>query len=86
MEAQIKIAAKLYECRDTAKQFMGKDFHTKLKPYMELVKATMRDNKLCALKALLKISETETYQNSGMAQLLFMAAAVEIMEPSPGQE
>jgi len=34
------------------------------------------------IPALLKISQTETYQENPMGQMLFMAAVVELIEPS----
>lgn len=82
METQIKIAAKLYECRDTAKRFFREEYAEKLKPYIAIIKAVMKANQLDELGAILRISKTETYQENGMAQMMFMAAAVEMMEPS----
>jgi len=82
METQIKIAAKLYECRDTAKRFFREEYAEKLKPYIAIIKAVMKANELDELGAILRISKTETYQENGMGQMMFMAAAVELMEPS----
>lgn len=82
MEKEIKIAAKLYECRDTAKRFFREEYAEKLKPYIAIIKAVMKANELDELQAILKISQTESYQENGMAQMMFMAAVVEIMEPS----
>lgn len=85
MEQQIKMAAKLYECRDTAKslaKMQGEDYTEMLKPYSEIITKVMKANNLKHIPALLKISETKTYQDSGMAQMLFMAALTELMEPS----
>lgn len=85
MEQQIKMAAKLYECRDTAKslaKMQGEDYKEMLKPYSDIITKVMKANNLKHIPALLKISETKTYQDSGMAQMLFMAALTELMEPS----
>lgn len=82
METQIKIAAKLYECRDTAKRFFREEYAEKLKPYMHIIQEVMKANELEVLEAILKISKTKTYLDDGMVQMLFMAAAVELMEPS----
>lgn len=85
MEKEIKIAAKLYECRDTAKSMATirkQDYKEMLKPYTAIIEQVMKDNNLQHMPALLKISETQTFKDSGMAQLLFMAAMVELMEPS----
>jgi len=82
MEKEIKIAAQLYKCRDTAMRFFGEKYAERLKPYMHIVREVMKANDLEVLEAILKISQTKTYLDDGMVQMLFMAAAVEIMEPS----
>lgn len=85
MEDSIKMAAKLYEFRDTAKslaKIKGEDYNEMLKPYIEIVDKVMKCNNLKHIPALLKITETHMYQESGMNQLLFMAAIIEMMEPS----
>mgnify|MGYP001330829435 CR=1 FL=1 len=83
MEQQLKIEAKLYRCRDTAKRFFQEEFFTRLAPYKDIVQAVMKANNEDALNALLRISKTHTYNdNDGMVQMLFMAAVVEVIEPS----
>lgn len=82
MEKEIKIAAQLYKCRDTAKRFFRKKYAERLKPYIHIVKEVMKANELEVLEAILKISKTKTYLDDGMVQMLFMAAAVELLEPS----
>jgi len=79
---KVQMAAKLYECRDTAKGFLRDDYKTRLQPYTQLIKAVMKANSLEEIPALLKISETETYQESGFVQMMFMAAVAELIEPS----
>jgi len=76
----IQIAAKLYDCRDTAKSLFKEEYKTKLQPYTHIVKEVMKANKLEVIPALLKISKTATYQDSGIAQMMFMAAVVELIE------
>jgi len=85
MEKEIKIAAKLYDCRDAAKSYakiIQRDYKQLLEPYTAIVKATMKANNLDELKAVLKISQTQTFQESGTVQMLFFAATVELIEPS----
>lgn len=82
MEKQIKIAAKLYECRDTAKNFFKEQYKEKLQPYSHILKQVMKSNNLEEIPALLKISSTEHYQENGLAQMMYMAAVVELIEPS----
>jgi hypothetical protein len=81
MEKEIKIAAKLYKCRDTAKQILGAKYQERLEPYIALIKTVMRENKIEELPALLIISKTKIYED-GFNQLYFMAAVCEIIEPS----
>ena len=80
MEKQI--VAKLYECRDTAKAFFKDQYKEKLKPYTHILKEVMKANNLKEIPALLKICETQHYQESGMVQMMYMAAVVELIEPS----
>ena len=79
---QVQTAAKLYECRDTAKRFFRDNYAEKLEPYKDLIQAVMKANDLEEIPALLKISKTHTYQDNPMAQMMFMAATVELIEPS----
>ena len=76
------MAAKLYECRDTAKRFFRDEYSEKLQPYTHIVKEVMKANNLEELPALLKISGTLSFQENPMAAMMFMAAVVELIEPS----
>lgn len=82
MEKGIKMTAKLYECRDTAKAFLKEQFNEKLQPYTHIIKEVMKANNLDTIPALLKISKTQHYQENGFAQMMYMAAVVELIEPS----
>jgi hypothetical protein len=57
---QVQMAAKLYECRDTAKRFFRDEYKAKLEPYTHIIQAVMKANNLEEIPALLKISQTET--------------------------
>jgi len=69
MENPIKMAARLYQCRDTAKRFFRDEYQEKLKPYTHILSAVMKANNLDEIPALLKISETHTYQDNAMGQM-----------------
>jgi len=56
MEKQIKMVAKLYECRDTAKAVFKEKYKEKLQPYTHILKEVMKSNNLEEIPALLKIS------------------------------
>lgn len=84
-ERDVKMAAKLYECRDTARslaKMKGEDYKEMLAPYTHIIKQVMKANQLEEIPALLRISKTKTYEESGMTQLMFIAATVELIEPS----
>ncbi len=82
MEQHIKITAKLYRCRDVAKKFWKDQFPEKIKKYIEVIELVMKVHKKNELEALLIISKEEYYESDGMVQMLFMAAIVEMLEPS----
>jgi hypothetical protein len=79
---RIQIASKLYECRDTAKRFYGAEYKERIDEYKLILRKVMEEKDLEVIQSLIKISKTSTYQNSGITQMLFMAAVVEIIEPS----
>ncbi len=60
----------------------GKDYKEMLNPYTHILRQVMKANNLGEIPALLKISNTQHYQENGMAQLMYMAAVVELIEPS----
>lgn len=85
MEEKIKIAAKLYQCRDGAKAYckiQKEDYKKTLKPYTDIIRGVMKANKVEEIPALLEISKTKTYSDCGTTQMMFLAAVVELIEPS----
>ena len=80
MMQALELSQKMKKCRDTAKRFFKDEFPEKLKPYTDLIEAVMKANKIDIIPALLMISKTETYLSDGMAQMMFMAATVELIE------
>jgi hypothetical protein len=82
MKDVIMITAKLYNCRDTCKRFLRNEFYERIQPYQTVIKKVMEANKVNELQALMTISETKAYNENGMGQMLFISAAVELMEPS----
>lgn len=77
-EQEVKIAAMLYECRDTAKRVFGAEYHKRMQAYGQTVKSAanaMECSELSAATTLAKAS-------GGMASILYLAAAVELAEPS----
>jgi hypothetical protein len=82
MEEQIKTAAKLYKCRDKAKNLLKELYPEKIKPCVSLINAVAKSNKLDTLQAVLIIGESKVFREDGFAMILLMAAAVEIIESS----
>lgn len=80
MAQEIEIAHKLKQCRDAAKKLHGDDYHENLKPHKALIETVMYNNDLEEIPALLKISETNTYQDNTVLQMMLMAATAELIE------
>jgi uncharacterized membrane protein len=82
MEQQVKLAEKLYQCRDTAKRFFRDEYEAKLKPYKNIIEAHQKKFNLDVLPSVLELCSFESVRGNGMATMLFMAAAVEMVELS----
>lgn len=82
MMLALELSQKMQKCRDTAKRFFKDEFPQKLKPYTEIIEAVMKSKNVDEIPALLEISKTETYESNGMAQMMFLAATVELIESS----
>jgi uncharacterized membrane protein len=82
MEKQIKLAQKLKSHRETAKSFYGKEFHEKIAPYILCIKNYSEKHGTETLKSVIDICSTEEIKGHGFQTIMFMAAAVEIIEPS----
>jgi len=83
MEKQIKIAAKLYQCRDTAKRFYRDEFKDKIEPYKECIRKYMVNSGKDELLSVMEICEIDEIKDKGgFAIIMFMAAATELIEPS----
>lgn len=83
MEKQIKIAAKLYQCRDTAKRFYRDEFKDKIEPYKECIRKYMVNSGKNELLSVMEICEIdEIKEKGGFAIIMFMAAATELIEQS----
>lgn len=78
-EKAIEIANKLYECRKAAKQILGADYKSRMTELQQLIKSqcnASQCDELEAVKILIKGSST------GMREILFFSAYVEMIEPS----
>lgn len=82
MKEQIKIAAKLYDCHETAKKLYKSEFPEKIKFYKEVIQGYMAKHNVDEMKAVIAICEFDSVKGQGIAIMLFMAAVVELIEPS----
>jgi hypothetical protein len=77
-ERAIKLAARLYECRDAARTLFGADYQKRMAGHRDLVRAAMAHHGCDALKAattLIKVSGLD-----GISAVIMLAAAVDISE------
>lgn len=79
----IQIAAKMYGCQDSAQKLWRDEYPKKVKWYVDTLRAVMAKEKLGELKAVLFVSKLDSVKDNGIAIMMFMAAAVEIIEAKP---
>lgn len=77
MEREVKIAAKLYECRDSAKQLLGDSYKARMDAYGQIIKSTAKTTGKTEMSAAIYCVK----RTGGVAALCYMAAAVELDEP-----
>jgi hypothetical protein len=81
-EQQVKLAAKLYRCRDAAMKLYGTEYKFKIRWYIDALNAYAKHIGKGTLEAVIDYCSKPDVSTNGMAVMLFMAAAVEIIEPS----
>lgn len=83
MEQKIKLAAKMYRCRDTARSVYKDRFPEKMAEYKGYIQGYIGAYGGDEIKAVLKLAEKlRGDECEGIAIMLLTAAAVEIIEPS----
>lgn len=85
VENAVRIAARLYDTRDTMRRFYGDKYPQEGEFYKRHIKIRMgacEEDALTASMALIKKLQTNV-EGSGMAQALLMSAYVEISEEKP---
>jgi hypothetical protein len=83
-EEKIKLAARLYKCRDSVKSLFGKEWKKEISFHTNLIKACMKKHSISnEIKAAMKlIDDCKHMDGSGMFTVKILAAAIEIVEPS----
>lgn len=78
-EKRVKLAAKLYEARDTIRTLLGDRYRPEMKRIGEYLMAMATQSGTTELKAALEVAKRCAGPHAGMKVL---AAAVELVEPS----
>ena len=73
----VKMAAKLYECRDAAKHMFGSNYQERMKAYGQVVKSAANSMGCSELSAATELAN----KVGGIAAVLYLAAVVEMTEP-----
>lgn len=84
-QQQIRIADRLYKCRDTAKSLLGERYADYVKKWIELVRDVAAAHNLQTMEVVPFIQRREAQAGKALTevQILWLAAAtVEILEPS----
>lgn len=79
MANAVQIAAKLYECRDAARNILGGRYAEKMDEYGGAVRSVATERCCGVLEAGKMLAEAT---GDGMTAILVLAATVEIIEPS----
>ena len=78
MQNIVQLAAKLYDCRDTAKSVLGDKYLDRMKAYGQVVKSTANAMNCGEIKAAIALAD----KAGGMAAIFYIASVVEMTEPS----
>ncbi len=81
----IKLLYKLQRCNDTAKRFFGENYEEKTSFYKKLIIGVMKQKQLEVLDAVLLICKDSVVQENGMAMMLIMSSAVDLIELEDGK-
>lgn len=79
-EKSIGIAAKMYECRNSARQILGEKYQNHMNQLGTSIKAVAKRDNCTELTAAINIIKGPDLD--GMEAMMIMAAVVEIIEPS----
>lgn len=80
-EQQIRIASKLYECRDAARTLLGERYKGRMAELGAVLTRIAEGRKVSVLRAAQDAAKAVV--GDGMTQIQILAAAVELVEPTP---
>lgn len=83
MEQQIKIASKLYECRDAVMRLYGPDWKEAISFHTAVIKGAMRKYSIKnEIEAAMKlVDDCKHMDGAGVFTIKIFAAAVQLIEP-----
>ncbi len=79
-EQQVRMAAQLYEMRDTARRLLGERYHDRMKGLGAIIKHESKKRGVSEISAATSLCKERGLL--GFDVMLVMAAAVELTEPS----
>lgn len=79
-EQQVRLAAQLYDIRDAARQLRGDSYKADMEIYGKVIQTVADREGISVLAAASQLCKRNGL--TGFSVITFMAAAVEIMEPS----
>lgn len=83
-EQQIRVAAKLYECRNSVRTILGAKYHETIGGYAKTIQHVASERKVDTLVAAMQMAkEMQALHCDPIIPICLMAAAVELAEPSP---
>lgn len=80
----IKIAAKMYDARDTVKKLLGDNYSKVIDPIKEQLLGNAKAAEMDVMTYAIRIMTNEII--SGVAQMQILAATVDIIEPEEDME
>lgn len=85
-EQQVKIAARIYEARDTAKRLLGDKYAAKIAEWQDAIRFYMKSTGLDGIHSVMELVSAAQRDGDAMPQMLLLAAYVEMIEPSIERE
>lgn len=82
-EQQVRMAARLYQCRDSMRTILGSKYHETIGGYAKTIRHVANERKIDTLAAAIQMSkEAQAMFWDPIIPVCLLAAAVEIAEPS----
>lgn len=81
-EKAVKMAARLYECRDAARIMFGDSYETRMRTQRDFVRAAMARHQVEALPAAMLMIKAAGL--TGISAIVLLAAAVDVTDGDGG--